>query len=179
MQLGWKSILAVGGQGISQSHCKDSSLQLCSGERLPHPSCCSSAEVWGSPQAPLWELFPSRSCYSWALFCKSCTTNLTQEIYPGGGIQVVAASRVRSSCKLNRVQSLCRVSWGGGLRLVDFCGLILGQSRGLVEFQALVLGSSQGQGDFSLAPFTLQHGCIKTVSGKTRPKIRLGLDTSK
>lgn len=82
----------------------------------------------------------------------------------------VAASRVRSISKLNRAQSLYRVSWGGevafqdALGLVQFCGLILeqaqglvefcilplGQAQGLVGFQGLVLGWSQGQGVFSL-----------------------------
>lgn len=51
----------------------------------------------------------------------------------------VAASRVRSISKLNRVQSLYRVSSGGevafqdALGLVQFCGLILEQAQGLVE----------------------------------------------
>lgn len=65
----------------------------------------------------------------------------------------VAASRVRSSSKVNRAQSLQRVSWGNGffqgsLRLVDFSGMILEQADGFVGFEVLVLGSSQCQDVF-------------------------------
>lgn len=44
----------------------------------------------------------------------------------------------------------------GGLELVGFCSLILGQTWGFVGFQSPTLESNQGQGVFSLVLFTLQ-----------------------
>lgn len=39
LQLRWKGILAVGSQGMPQSHHKHNSLQLCSKERFPQCKC--------------------------------------------------------------------------------------------------------------------------------------------
>lgn len=70
-----------------------------------------------------------------------CATNLTRDLLvrriPGVGVWWLPPAR---SCnKLNRVQSLYRVSWGqgeafqGGLGLVGFTGLILRQAQRLVR----------------------------------------------
>lgn len=59
-----------------------------------------------------------------------------------GEARRVAASRARSSNRLNRVQSFYKVSWGqggvfqSGSGLVEFCRLFLGQTRELVGFCA-------------------------------------------
>lgn len=115
---------------------------------LGAPECYSSAG--------LEESFPVKAVqFSFGPVCSDsrevviakmshCATSLTRDLLVRRilGVGVKWLPPVRSSSKLNRVQSLYRISWGqgeafqGGLGLLGFGGLILRQTQGSVGFCA-------------------------------------------
>lgn len=89
-------------------------------------------------------------------------TSFKRLIWKEESRKIAALGEKQQQTKLNRVQTLYRISWGvcpfqGGFGSVDFCSLILGQAQGLIGFHAQGLVGFCVQGPQRLVGFCTEE----------------------